>query len=140
MPGDRIFVDTNILIYAHDISAGDKHKKAQKIIGDLWDAGRGVLSVQVLQEFYVCVTGKIPQPMDVGKAKDIVEDLLAWDVVVNNGKSILNAIDIHHRYKYSFWDALIVQAAVEGNAGVLFSEDLSDGQVIGGVKIINPFL
>jgi len=140
MPEDRVFIDTNILIYAHDISSGIKHQRAQQIIMDLWKSGLGLLSIQVLQEFFVSVTGKIPAPLDVEKAEKIVEDLLSWDVVMNDGKSLLEAIDIHKRYKYSFWDAMIIQAAIKGNASLLLSEDLNEGQIISGMRIKNPFL
>ena len=78
--------------------------------------------------------------MDNRLAKDIVSDLLKWHVVVNNGASILDAIDIHNRYGYSFWDAMIIEAAIKGGAAILMSEDLQDGQVIDGVIIKNPFV
>ena len=139
MPEDRVFVDTNILIYAHDISAGTRHEKAQKIIMDLWGSGLGLLSTQVLQEFFVSVTCKIPRPLDIEKAKEIVEYLLRWDIVVNDRESLLKAIDIQQRYHYSFWDSMIIQAAIKGNAILLLSEDLSDNQVINGIRIKNPF-
>lgn len=138
-PGDRVFVDTNILIYAHDMSAGVKHVRAKEIIVDLWESGSGVLSTQVLQEFFVSITGKIPRPLDIEKAKEIIEYFLRWDIVVNDGESIVKGIDIHQRYHYSFWDSMIIQAAIKGNAILLLSEDLSDKQVINGVRIKNPF-
>jgi len=140
MPEDKVFIDTNILIYAHDISSGIKHQRAQQIIMDLWESGLGLLSIQVLQEFFVRVTGKIPVPLDVEKAEKIIEDLFSWDVVMNDGKSLLEAIDVHKRYKYSFWDAMIIQAAIKGSASLLLSEDLKDGQIISGMRIKNPFL
>jgi predicted nucleic acid-binding protein len=139
MPEDRIFVDTNILIYAYDVTAGQKHAIASDILADLWNARLGVVSTQVLQEFFVNVVQKIQRPVDIRLAKDIVKDLLKWHVVVNNGESILEAIDIHDRYGYSFWDAMIIAAAIKGRAAVLMTEDLQDGQTIGGVSIKNPF-
>jgi predicted nucleic acid-binding protein len=139
MPEDRIFVDTNILIYAYDVTAGQKHAIASDILADLWNARLGVVSTQVLQEFFVNVVQKIQRPVDIRLAKDIVKDLLKWHVVVNNGESILEAIDIHERYGYSFWDAMIIAAAIKGGAAVLMTEDLQDGQTIGGVSIKNPF-
>jgi predicted nucleic acid-binding protein len=139
MPEDRIFVDTNILIYAYDVTAGQKHAIASNILADLWNARLGVVSTQVLQEFFVNVVHKIQRPIDIRLAKDIVRDLLKWHVVVNNGESILEAIDIHERYGYSFWDAMIIAAAIKGGAAVLMTEDLQDGQTIGGVSIKNPF-
>jgi len=139
MQGPRTFVDTNILIYAYDSTAGEKHQKASRIVSDLWDSGLGVLSTQVLQEFFVNVTAKIPKPMDVRTAKGIVSDLLTWDMMVINGPSILKGVDIHLKYKYAFWDALIIEAAIRSGSQVLLSEDLSDGQMIEGATITNPF-
>jgi len=140
MKGDKVFLDTNLIIYAYDIFAGENHEIAGKIIEDLWNSELGVISTQVLQEFFVAVTKKISNPMDSKTAKEIVSDFLKWDVVINDGESLLDAIEIHLRYKYSFWDSMIIEAALRGNASLLLSEDLSDGQIINGVTIKNPFL
>ncbi len=140
MPDSRIFLDTNILIYAYDVSAKDKHGKARDILLGLWDSGLGVLSTQVLQEFFVMSTQKIPSPLDIKAAKEIVNDLLLWNIVVNHGDIIIKAIDLHERHKLAFWDAMIVEAATRGGAKTLLSEDLSHGRIINGIKIINPFL
>jgi predicted nucleic acid-binding protein len=110
------------------------------MLASLWNSRLGVVSTQVLQEFFVNVVQKIQRPMDKRLAKDIVRDLLKWHVVVNNGDSILDAIDIHNRYGYAFWDAMIIEAAVKGGSAILMSEDLQDGQVISGVSIKNPFV
>ncbi|MFC1862603.1 PIN domain-containing protein [Thermodesulfobacteriota bacterium] len=139
MPEDKIFVDTNIIIYAFDVTAGKKHKVAVNILTDLWNSGMGVISTQVLQEFFVNVTQKIPRPIDRKLAREIVRDFLKWHVVVNNGDSILDGIDICEKYKYSFWDSMIIGAAIKSGSTFLMSEDLQDGQVIGGVTITNPF-
>lgn len=139
MKGARTFLDTNVLVYAHDRSAGKKNEIARDAVLDLWESGLGILSTQVLQEFFTAVTKKIAKPMASAAARQIIEDLLKWSVVVNDGDSILAAVDILERYKLSFWDSMIVQAAVRGGADVLLSEDLSDGQTIHGVRIKNPF-
>ena len=139
MPEGKIFIDTNIIIYAYDVSAGKKHRVAGNILNDLWDSGQGVISTQVLQEFFVNVVQKIPKPIDKKLAKEIVRDFLKWHVVVNNGGSILDAIDIYEKYGYSFWNSMIIEAAIKGGAVVLMSEDLHHGQVISGVTIRNPF-
>jgi predicted nucleic acid-binding protein len=139
MSGAKTFLDTNIVIYAYDASAGLKHEIARQIMTDLWTSGNGILSTQVLQEFYVNLTRKIPKPLDLDLARQIVADLLKWDVVVNGGDSILDAIDIQKRHNFSFWDAMIISSAVTGGAVTLLSEDLTDGQIIGGVAIRNPF-
>jgi predicted nucleic acid-binding protein len=139
MRGDKVFLDTNIILYAYDISAGEKHQISKKIVLDLWDSGLGVISTQVLQEFFVNVTQKIPKPLDKKLARDIVSDFLKWNVVINDGESILEAVEILLRYGYSFWDSLIIEAAIRGGAEALISEDLTHGQMINGVTIENPF-
>ena len=139
MTEDRVFLDTNIIIYAYDLTAGEKHKIAKKIVLDLWNSGLGIISTQVLQEFFVIATQKIPKPLDIKIAKEIMRDLLKWNVVVNDGESILEAVNILLRYHYSFWDSMIIEAAVKSGAGMLLTEDLSDGQIISGVTIKNPF-
>jgi predicted nucleic acid-binding protein len=140
MSDKKIFVDTNILVYAYDTSARKKHEIARDIIVGLWDSGLGVVSTQVLQEFFVLATRKIPTPLDGKTAKEIIADLLKWTVVVNDGDSILKAIAIHVKSKFSFWDALIIESAARGGADTLLSEDLSHGQVIYGVSVYNPFV
>jgi predicted nucleic acid-binding protein len=139
MPGDKIFLDTNILIYAYDVSAGKKHEMAKTILMDLWNSGRGILSIQVLQEFFVNITKKVSKPLGVKLAKDIIRDLLKWEVVIIDGESLLEAVEIHIRHQYSFWDSMILKAAQKGGAVLLLSEDLTHGQTIDGVTIKNPF-
>ena len=133
------FVDTNILVYGHDRSAGQKHERAARILLDLWETGLGILSTQVLQEFFVTVTTRIPRPLDLDRAEEIIKDLFLWNVVVNDSRAILAAVDLQRRYRHTFWDSLIIQAAISGGAGVLLSEDLQSGQVIDSVTILNPF-
>ena len=139
MKGDRIFVDTNILVYAYDRSAGEKYKKAVGIMENLWDSYNGIISSQVLQEFFVCVTKKIVKPLDAFTTREIVKDLLKWKTIIVDGGIILDAIDIHSQYRYSFWDSVIIASAIEGGAGIILSEDFSDKQVIKGIVIKNPF-
>jgi predicted nucleic acid-binding protein len=134
-----VFVDTNILVYAYDISAGEKHARAAAIIRDLWKSGRGIISTQVLQEFFVTVTKKIAKPLDSSAAKQILKDYLAWKTIVVNGGLILEAVDILIEHRYSFWDSVIIVSAIEGGAGILLSEDLSDRQKIKTLAIKNPF-
>ena len=136
---DKIFLDTNIIVYAHDRSSGDKHADAREIMDYLWENRKGVISVQVLQEFFVCVTKKISKPLPIKNARDILDYLSTWDVVANDKHIILKAIDIQERYQFSFWDSLIIQAAIQGQARILLSEDLPDGQVVKDLKILNPF-
>ena len=140
MIDDKVFLDSNVLVYAHDISAGAKHEIARATMSELWDQGSGVLSSQVLQEWFVIVTGKIPKPVEVSTARRIVEDLLSWEVVVNDGSSVLAAVDIHQRLGFSFWDSLILQAALRAGASRLLTEDLKHGQRVDGLRIENPFV
>lgn len=139
MRDGKVFVDTNILVYAYDVSAGAKHEEAAAIMGELWNTGRGAMSMQVLQEFFVNVTGKIPKPLAVATAREIVRDFLKWNPVLITGEIILDAVDLHTAHKYSFWDALIIVSAIESGAGVLLSEDLSDRHKIKNIVIKNPF-
>jgi predicted nucleic acid-binding protein len=136
---DKVFLDTNIIVYAHDRSSGEKHAVAKEILDSLWESRQGVISVQVLQEFFVCVAKKITTPLPIKKAKTILEYLSTWEVVVNDKYITLKAIDLQEKYRFSFWDSLIVQAAIQSQARILFSEDLPDGQIIMGSKILNPF-
>lgn len=139
MTEGKTFLDTNVILYAFDTDSPLKHAMARGIVEELWKNGNGVVSTQVMQEFLVNVTGKISRPLHRDVAKDIVADFLKWKVVVNDGRSILSAIDIQGKCGYSFWDALIIQSALEAGAKWLLSEDLKDGQRIGDVTIRNPF-
>ncbi|OFW56407.1 MAG: hypothetical protein A2W01_06295 [Candidatus Solincola sediminis] len=113
---------------------------AKEKLSELWDSQSGVLSTQVLQEFYVIVTRKIPKPLSNSKSRDIIESLLGWEVINNDVSSILRSIDLQDRYRYSFWDCLIIDAALKSEADILLSEDLKHGQAIGGLRILNPFM
>lgn len=135
---DKYFVDTNILIYAHDTSAGPKHSRAQQLIEKLWDTGEGVLSTQVLQELCVNLRRKVANPPSIDDLRRLIQDYLSWEIVVNSPQSVLQALDIEVRYKVSYWDALVIQAAESSGATILYSEDLSDGQRYGAVQVVNP--
>ena len=136
---DRYFVDTNVLMYAHDSAAGEKHQLAKVLVEELWETRAGVVSTQVLQELAVNLRRKAKKPLDANATRDVVSDYLTWQVVVNGGYSILEALDLEAKYQISFWDALIVQAAHLSGAEVLYSEDLSEGQAYGAVRVVNPF-
>ena len=136
---DRYFVDTNILMYAHDTSAGEKHERARALVEELWRDRSGVVSTQVLQELAVNLRRKTSKPLDPKATREIVADYLTWQVVVNGGESVLEALDVEARYHVSFWDALVLQAAQASGAAILYSEDFSDGQAYGGVRVMNPF-
>ena len=135
----KAFVDTNILVYAHDRGAGERHEKAKALVGRLWRERSGVLSTQVVQEFYVNVRRKARHPIEPEDARRLVEDYLKWEVVVNDGRTILGALDMEQRHCLSFWDALILQAAKTAKVAVLYSEDLSSGHSYDRVRVVNPF-
>ncbi len=135
---DKYFVDTNILMYAHDTAAGEKHERAKALVEELWRERKGVVSTQVLQELAVNLRRKTANPLGVRATRDIVADYLTWQIVVNGGDSILEALELEVRYQIPFWDALVVQAAQSAGTQVLYSEDLLDGQSYGPVRVINP--
>jgi predicted nucleic acid-binding protein len=135
---DRYFVDTNILVYAHDRSAGVKHKLAQALIEELWSSGGGVLSTQVLQELCINLLRRSTYPLSGEETRSLIKDYSSWTIVINTAESVVQALDIEVRFKISFWDALIIQAAASAGAPVLYSEGLADGQSYGSVRVVNP--
>ena len=134
----KYFVDTNILIYAHDRSAGVKHDRARRTVEQLWNSGGGVLSTQVLQELCINLRRKVAKPLPVDEVRQLIEDYLSWEVVVNTPESVLQALEIEVRHKISFWDALVLQAAESAGAEVLYSEDLTSGHHYGTIQVVNP--
>lgn len=133
------FLDTNILVYAYDLSAGLKHTLAAQLVEECWENQNGCLSLQVLQEFFVTVTRKIIMPLDHQTARQIVADLTQWRLHTPKASDLLQAIDLQQIYQLVFWDALVVQSAASMGCKQLFSEDLNHGQVYGIVQVINPF-
>ena len=132
------FVDTNILVYAHDSSAGLKHLRARDLLRGLWQRGGGCLSIQVLQEFYVTVTQKVPKPLAPQAAAQVIADLSVWQVHRPGVQDVLDAISLQARYDISFWDAMIVNSALELDCERLWSEDLNPGQRYETVRVLNP--
>lgn len=136
-PGE--FVDSNVLVYAHSRASAEKRDRASKLLDRLWVSGGGCVSIQVLQEFFVVVTRKVPQPLSIGEASEIVEDYSRWNVYCPEPKDLSAAIDVHKRFRISFWDAMIIQSARRLNCGVLWTEDLSNGQAYADVTVCDPF-
>jgi predicted nucleic acid-binding protein len=135
---EKYFVDTNILIYAHDRAAGIKHERARQLIERLWTNGQGVLSTQVLQELSVNLRRKVANPISVDELRGLIRDYLSWEIVTNSPEAVIQALEIEVRYQTSFWDALILQAAEQAGAAVLYSEDLAGKQRYGAVQVVNP--
>jgi predicted nucleic acid-binding protein len=135
---DKVFVDTNILIYAHDVDAKSKHKVAKSVLAELWSQRTGVLSMQVLQEFYVNVTRKIPTPLSKNAAHNVINTYAIW-CTQTGPTEISAAFRIEEESRISFWDAMIVAAAAKCGARRILSEDLNSGQMIESIRIENPF-
>jgi len=134
----RVFVDTNVLFYAFDTSAGVKRERAAALLEELWRQGNGCLSVQVLQEFFVNATRKLPRPLPLLVARELIDALRRWRVHAPDAEDVLAAVDLQQAHGLSFWDAMIVHSAGRLGCAVLYSEDLNPGQVIGGVVIRSP--
>ena len=133
------FVDANILIYAHDTSAGDKRCRAQELIQRLWESREGCLSIQVLQEFYVNVTQKLPKPLTSEAAAGIIADLSAWQVHSPTTESVLDAIRVQQEHHVSFWDAMVITSAQRLGCQTLWSEDLQPDRAFGELTVRSPF-
>jgi predicted nucleic acid-binding protein len=136
---DRTFVDTNVLIYAHDVDATSKHETANSVLRELWEERSGVLSPQVLQEFYVNVTRKILHPIPKKSARLVVSSYAVWCLDTTHA-DISTAFRIEDEYRIGFWDALVVASALKSGADRVLSEDLNAGQKIAGIRIENPFV
>ena len=135
---DVVFVDTNILIYAHDADAGSKRARAEKVLRELWESRAGRLSVQVLQEFYVNATRKLTIPMAQMAAREVVSSYGPWIREPTTADTVIRAIDVAAMAQISFWDALIVASAEQAEATQIYSEDLNTGQTIVSIRIVNP--
>lgn len=135
----REFVDTNLLVYAFDTSAESKHVVARDLLHRLWEDRNGCLSVQVLQEFYITVTKKIPNPLPAAQALDIVREFATWTTHAPGSHDVEAAIRLHLAMQWSFWDAMVVNSALRLNCSILWSEDLSHGQHVQDLRVLSPF-
>jgi predicted nucleic acid-binding protein len=134
----RSFFDTNILVYADDDAEPVKQRRAIELVAEHRRSRTGVLSLQVLQEYFVTVTRKLH--VDAAVARRKVELLSEFDVVAPDVSDILAAIDLHRLHGVSFWDALIIRSAKQSGSSILLSEDMQDQRELEGIRIINPFL
>jgi predicted nucleic acid-binding protein len=133
----RCFVDSNVLVYADDRGAGPKRERARELIREVMSARAGVLSLQVLQEYFAVSTKKLG--ISAAAARRRIQLLSRLDVVILGVEDILAAIDLHRLHGFSIWDALVIRAALNAGCRVLYSEDLQDGRRINGLKVVNPF-
>ena len=134
---ERSFFDTNILIYTDDSAFPDKQAIAVQLLEDGWNSGNIVLSTQVLQEYFVASTRKLGVSPETAQRK--IELLAHLNIVSIEHSDIVQAIDIHRLHNFSFWDSLIIRMAQKTSCTVLYSEDMQNGQQIGGVRVSNPF-
>jgi predicted nucleic acid-binding protein len=134
----RSFFDTNVLIYADDKAAPSKQRRALELVAEHRRAGTGVVSLQVLQEYFVTVTRKLQ--LDASIARRKVELLAEFDVAAPDLADILAAIDLHRLHSLSFWDALVVRSAKQAGCSVLLTEDFQHGREMEGLRIVNPFV
>jgi predicted nucleic acid-binding protein len=137
---DSVFVDTNILVYAHDLDAGLKNEVAVNLVSQLWESRKAVLSTQVLQELYVVLTRKVARTISRLEARKLVRSYCQWKTVVNDSAIIVHASEIEESYDISFWDALIVSSAYSQHVPTILTEDLKHNQYIEGILISNPFV
>lgn len=137
MPG-RVFLDVNILVYAQDVGAPDKQRRSREVIAELAESGDGVISTQVMQEFFVAATRKIGVPPLV--AKGVLKTFAVFEIVQVSPALIHEAVDCSILNQLSFWDSLILAAAASAACATVYSEDLNPGQSILGVKVHNPFV
>jgi predicted nucleic acid-binding protein len=133
----RSFFDTNVLVYTDDLDAPAKQERALEVLEQARLDGRGVLSTQVLQEYFVAATRKLGVTPEIARRK--VELFGRMDLVIVDAQDILAAIDLHRLHAIGFWDALVVRAARAGGCSVLYTEDLQDGWRIDGLEVVNPF-
>jgi predicted nucleic acid-binding protein len=139
MTADLTFVDTNVLLYAHDRSAGAKWEVASEVLARLWGTRSGVLSTQVLQEFYVNATRKLPKPLSAARARLVIERYATWRVHRITPADIVAASEMEKCHRQSFWDALVIVSAARMDVRYLVSEDLQHGRRIAGLEILDPF-
>ena len=131
------FIDTNVLVYAHDGGAGAKHARAVDLLARLFEDATGALSIQVLSEFYAAATKKLA--MKSAEVEEVITDLASWTIHRSAHADLLKASRLHRRHQISWWDALILNSAIELGSSVLWTEDLADGRRYGSVLVRNPF-
>ena len=138
MNGDPWFVDTNVFVYAFDISASAKQDTALRLLND--HARKIILSTQVLGEFYTSVTRKLQTPLSAERTMDALDELRGFPVRSVHAQLVLSAVRRSQVSRLSYWDALIIESALEAGAEVLLTEDLQHGQTFAGMRVVNPFL
>jgi predicted nucleic acid-binding protein len=136
----RQFVDSNILVYSFDLQSDEKSRKARELLDNLWKQRVGCLSFQVLQEFFVSVTARLPVPLSAAEAARKVAVFSEWTLHRPDKSDLFAAIELHQDLRIAFWDAMIIQSARRLGCRLLWSEDLNNGQTYAGVMVRNPFV
>ncbi len=139
MPGNNVFLDTNIFVYAHDFEAEEKRETSRQLIYQTLQEGTGVISPQVLSEFFVTVTRKIAQPLSIAHAKREISLLSVMATVDLDATLVVRAVEMLQQWQVSYWDALILASAERAGCETLYSEDLADGEKYGTVVVCNPY-
>ncbi len=134
-----VFLDSNIVAYAHDAREEEKQSVAKDLIDELWESKRGAVSTQVLQEFYVVATKKFDPPLSRNEARDLVNGYGQWKLVRIDLLMIVSASKLEEEHQLTFWDALIIEATRRSGATLLISEDIPSATTIKGIPIVNPF-
>ncbi len=135
----RVFVDTNVLVYAADTSAPEKQRRAMDWMDTLWRSRTGRISVQVVKEFYSTVTRKLKPGLPAERAQEEIRKLWTWNPITTDLPLFERTWTAEARFGFSFWDAMIVAAAHAANCKILLTEDLQDGQDLDGLRVIDPF-
>lgn len=136
----KVFVDTNILVYAYDRDAGKRHAAAKELVRALWTERSGLVSTQVLQEFYVITTRKLKRPLTASQAREVIRTYEPWVRSAIQTRTLLRASEVAENRTISFWDALILACAEQDGAEELLTEDLQHSASISGIRIRNPFV
>lgn len=136
---ERVFVDTNVLLYAYEAGIDRRSVIAREVLAGLWDRKVGVLSTQVLQEFYSVATRKFTPRLTAAEARRIVAVYSEWCAIDMDPLVVVNASFLQETHKVSWWDALIIEAAAQSGAKYLLSEDLQHGRNFAGLEVRNPF-
>jgi len=142
MAAENRLIDTNVLVYAYDVSEKAKRQVARALLDEVWDHGGGVVTLQNLSEFFVAVTGKVQRPIGVSSARAIISDILRsgrWLVIDRQARTIIMATDFVENNKAPFWDALIAACMLEHGVRVIVTENERDFKRIPGIAVINPF-
>lgn len=134
----RSFLDTKVLLYTDDHDAPEKQQRTLDLYRQVRLDRTGVISTQVLQEYFAAATSKLSVPASIARRK--VELFARLDLVLIDLPDILAAIDLHRLHQFSIWDAMIIRAALQAKCSVLYTEDLQHGQRVDGLEIVNPFI